>query len=133
VKEAIALAPDDGYSFFVLGQIKFRQDKFDEALDALGKAAKLEPLSAPIHNLLGLTLGQKGMRVPAETALRKAIQLDPNLGDAHNNLAVIYLTQQPPLTELARWHYQKALAAGNAINPFLEKAFEARKTTATGQ
>ena len=40
---------------------------------------------------------------------------------AHNNLAVIYISQQPPLAELARWHYQKALDAGQPRNPDLEK------------
>jgi len=37
------LAPEDAYSLGILGQIKFRQEKFEEALDALSKAAKLEP------------------------------------------------------------------------------------------
>ena len=66
----------------------------------------------------------------AETALRKAIQLDPNYAAAHNNLAVIYLSQQPPLVELARWHYQKALDAGQPRNPDLEKALDGAVTHA---
>ena len=40
---------------------------------------------------------------------------------------MIYIVQQPPLVELARWHYQKALAAGNPRNPALEKMLEAKK------
>jgi Tfp pilus assembly protein PilF len=60
--------------------------------------------------------------VQAETALRKAIQIDPNYAAAQNNLAVIYLSQKPPLVQLARWHYQKALDAGQPRNPDLEKA-----------
>ena len=73
----------------------------------------------------------KGLRAQAETALRKAIQLDPNYGAAHNNLAVIYLSQQPPLVELARWHYQKALDAGQPHNPDLEKMLDAKGAPAT--
>jgi Flp pilus assembly protein TadD len=133
IQQAVKIDPNDAYSLSVLGQVKFRQEKYDDALDALSKAAKLEPQNAQIQNLLGLTLSQKGLRGPAETALRKAIQIDPGFGDAHNNLAVVYLGQQPPLVELARWHYQKARAAGNAANPFLEKAFEAKKTVSSGQ
>jgi len=53
--------------------------------------------------------------------LRKAVQLDPNYGNAHNNLAVVYINQEPPMAELARWHYQKALEAGQPRNPDLEK------------
>jgi tetratricopeptide (TPR) repeat protein len=131
IQQAIKIDPDDAYSLSVLGQVKFRQEKYDEALEALARAAKLDAQNAEIQNLLGLTLSQKGLRGPAETALRKAIQINPGYGEAHNNLAVIYLSQQPPLVELARWHYQKARAAGNPANPFLEKAFEARKTAST--
>ena len=58
--------------------------------------------------------------------MRKAIQLDPNYGEAHNNLAVIYLSQQPPQLELARWHYQKALDRGQPHNPELEKMLDAK-------
>jgi len=66
-------------------------------------------------------LSHKGLRAQGETALRKAVQLNPNYAPAHNNLAVIYLAQDPPMPQLARWHYQKALAAGQPINPDLEK------------
>ena len=132
IKQAVAIDPEDPYSLSVLGQIKFQQEKYDEALDALSRAAKIDPQNAQVQNLLGLTLSQKGLRGPAESALRKAIQIDPGYGDAHNNLAVIYLGQQPPLVELARWHYQKARAAGNAPNPFLEKAFETKKAASGG-
>ena len=48
-----------------------------------------------------------------------------SFADAHINLAVVYITQQPPLAELARWHYQKALAAGHPANPDLEKLLNA--------
>jgi Flp pilus assembly protein TadD len=127
IKQALDVAPDDAYSLSILGYLRFRQEKFDEALDALSRAAKLNPQNAEIQNYLGVTLSHKGLRGPAETALRKAIQLEPNYGSAHNNLAVIYVTQQPPLVELARWHYQQALAAGHPRNPELEKMLEEKK------
>ncbi len=133
LKQATALAPDDPYSLFVLGRLRFRQKKYDEAIEALSRAAKLDPQDAQTENLLGLALSEKGLRGPAETALRKAIQLDPNYADAHNNLAVVYITQQPPLVELARWHYQKALAAGNPRNPSLEKMLDAKQAAESGK
>ena len=133
IKQAVALAPDDPYSLFVLGRVKFGQRKYDDAIDAFGRAAKLDPQDAQVENFLGLALSEKGLRGPAETALRKAIQIDPGCADAHNNLAVVYITQQPPLVELARWHYQKALAVGHPRNPELEKMLDATKPAATGQ
>jgi tetratricopeptide (TPR) repeat protein len=128
INQAVALAPNDAYSLSILGYLRYKQKKYDEALDALSRAAKIEPENAEIQNYLGLTLSQKGLRGPAETALRKAIQIDPSYGSAHNNLAVIYLSQQPPAVELARWHYQKALSSGHPRNPEFEKMFDARKS-----
>jgi len=119
---ALAQSPNDAYNLTVLGRIRFSEAKYDEALDALSRAAKLDPQNPDIENYLGVTLAQKGLRAQAETALRRAVLLDPNDGAAHNNLAVVYLTQQPPLVELARWHYQKALGTGQPRNPALEKA-----------
>jgi cytochrome c-type biogenesis protein CcmH/NrfG len=121
INAALKQSPDDAYNLSLLGYLKFRQEKYDAALDALGRAAKLDPQNPEIENYLGVTLGHKGLRAQAETALRRAIQLDPNYGAAHNNLAVIYINQEPPLVELARWHYQKALDAGQPRNPDLEK------------
>jgi Flp pilus assembly protein TadD len=122
LKAALALNPDDSYNLSRLGYLKFQQEKYDDALDALGRAAKLDPQNPEIQNYLGVALSHKGLRVQAETALRKAIQIDPNYAAAQNNLAVIYLSQKPPLLQLARWHYQKALDAGQPRNPDLEKA-----------
>ena len=92
-----------------------------EALDALSRAAKMDPDNAEIQNYLGLALSEKGMRGPAETALRRAVQLQPNYGGAHYNLAIVYSSQQPPAMELARFHYQKAITSGHAPNKELEQ------------
>jgi tetratricopeptide (TPR) repeat protein len=126
LQAALAKNPDDAYNLSALGYLKLRQEKYDEALDALGRAAKLDPQNAEIQNYLGVTLGHKGLRAQAETALRKAIQINPDYAPAHNNLAVIYISQTPPLAELARWHYQKAVDAGEPRNPDLEKMLAAK-------
>ncbi len=133
LKSALAVSPDDAYALSIQGYLKFRQAKYDEALSVLSRAAQLDPENAEIQNYLGLTLSEKGLRGPAETALRKAIQIQPAYGEAHNNLAVIYLTQQPPSIELARWHYQKALASGLSRNPDLEKMLAATKSATAQQ
>jgi Tfp pilus assembly protein PilF len=121
IQAALAQSPDDAYNLSTLGYLKFREEKYDDALDALSRAAKLDPQNPEIENYLGVTLSHKGLRAQAETALRQAIQINPNYAPAHNNLAVIYLSQEPPLPQLARWHYQKALDGGQPRNPDLEK------------
>lgn len=128
VHQALAVDASDAYSLSVLGRLKFQQKKYDEALDSLSRAAQIDPQNPEVQNYLGITLSDKGLRGPAETALRKAIEIDPNYASAHNNLAVVYATQNPPLLELARWHYQKALAVGGTRNPELEKLLEGPRT-----
>ena len=129
IRLALTSAPDDGDNLFVLGYLKLQQKKYDEALDPLSRAVQINPNRAEIQNCLGVTLSHQGLRGPAETAFRKAIQIDPADANAHNNLAVMYAEQTPPLVELARWHYQKALAAGQPKNPDLEKVLERKAVT----
>jgi tetratricopeptide (TPR) repeat protein len=133
LKSAMAINPNDSYTLSTYGYLEFREQKFDDALDALSHAAKLDPQNAQIENYLGVTLSHKGLRTQAETALRKAIELDPDYGAAHNNLAVIYLNENPPLMELARWHYQKALDDGQPRNPDLEKILADKGAPVTPQ
>ena len=121
IQAALVQAPNDAYNLSLLGYLKFQQEKYDDALDVLSRAARLDPQDPQIQNYLGVTFSHKGLRQQAETALRKALQIDPDYAAAHNNLAVIYISQEPPLPELARWHYEKALAAGQPSNPDLEK------------
>lgn len=121
IAAALAQSPNDPYNLSTLGYLKLRQEKYDDALNALSRAAQLDSNNPEIQNYLGLALSHLGQRKQAETALRKAIQINPNYAPAHNNLAVLYLSQTPPLAELARWHYQKALDAGQPRNPDLEK------------
>lgn len=120
-RSAIEVSPEDAFNYSTLGAVKLKQGKTDEAIDALSRAAKLDPQSAEIQSRLGVALSQKGLRAPAEAALRKALQLQPGYGRAHQNLAVIYASQDPPLLELALWHYQKAVAAGLPKDPEFEK------------
>jgi tetratricopeptide (TPR) repeat protein len=121
ITAAVAQSPKDAYNLATLGYLKFRQEKYDEALEVLSRAAELDPKNPEIQNYLGVTLSHKGQRLQAEAALRKAIQLNPLYAPAHNNLAVIYLTQKPSSPLLARWHYQKAIADGQPRNPDFEK------------
>jgi len=133
IQSALAIEPDNDYSLEVLGKLRFQQNRYDEALAAFSRAAKANPGNPELQNCIGITLSEKGLRGPAETALRRAVQLDPNYANAHVNLAFVYLLQKPPLVELARWHYQKALAAHSPRNAKLEKMLEPATTTSSTQ
>ena len=60
IKAALAQSPNDAYNLSTLGYLKFRQEKYDEALDALSRAAKLDPQNPEIQNYLGVTLEPQG-------------------------------------------------------------------------
>ncbi len=121
IKAALAQTPNDAYNLSTYGYLLFRQEKFQDALVPLSHASELDPENPEVQNYLGVTLSHLGQRAQGETALRKAIQLNPNYAPAHNNLAVMYLSQEPSYPRLARMHYQKALDAGQPHNPDLEK------------
>lgn len=127
VLKALALDADDAASLYLLGILRYRQEKLDAALDALNRSAKFNPTNAGTQNYLGCVLADKGLRSAAESALRKALQLDPDYADAHYNLALVYAGEQPPSPSLARWHYDRAVTLGHARNPDFEKTLPAAK------
>jgi Flp pilus assembly protein TadD len=121
LKKAIAIAPKDEFAHTTLGIVYYQQNKFDEALSELTKACAINPKSATAHNYLGITASQKGWQEAAEKEMLAAIADNPDYADAHFNLAVVYSTSHPPVKELARRHYEKALALGAAPDPTLDK------------
>ena len=125
--EALMADPKDTSSLSLLGTLKIREKKYDAALDALSRAAQLDPTNADIFQHLGVALAEKGLREPAESAFRRALQLAPDNPGAHHGLAAVYAGRHPPSLELARRHYQKALQAGGAKDPELEKVLDAHK------
>ncbi|MBA2435595.1 MAG: tetratricopeptide repeat protein [Chthoniobacterales bacterium] len=121
LKKAIAIAPKDEFTHTALGIVYYQQSKFDDALSELTKSLAINPKSATAHNYLGITASQKGWQEAAEKEMLAAIEVNPEYADAHFNLAVVYSTSQPPAKELARRHYEKALALGAAPDPTLDK------------
>ena len=115
-------------ALYTLGILKFRQEKYDEALDALSISAKIIPDKPMTQYFLGKAFIQKGNRAQAEKALRRAVQLRPGWGEAHFSLAMVYASQNPPFKELAQWHYQKALTGGYPRDLDFEKMVEEKKT-----
>ena len=80
-----------------------------------------------------LALNHEGRLAEAEQALLKAVELEPNYAAAHNNLAVVYLTEQPPKAELARSHYQKAIDNGQPHNADMEKLLASKGAPVAAQ
>lgn len=85
----------------------------------------------PTPAWLSLALGSAQFRVSdmaaAEASFKKALEVKPDLGEAHNNLAVVYLlTGRVPEAEA---EIQAAEKSGFKVNPQLKKDVAARKGT----
>lgn len=72
-----------------------RDHKLDDAKRQLESALKANPKSASAHDMMGVLLQQEGSPInlaKAEGYFKKALSLDPNFDQAHNNYGV-YLSQ----------------------------------------
>ncbi len=86
-------------------------------------------IDATVPPFVLLSLGSAYFRsnrmLDAEREYRAAIDGDPRLGEAHNNLAVVYL--ESGKYEDAHKSLQAAKKAGFRVNPELEKAIKERR------
>jgi len=124
LQQAVKLSPTDAFSYSNLGIVYYQLNQYENAIDALNSAKALDPNDAKTRNYLGCACSQKGWQEVAEKEFRKAIELDPTFADAHFNLALVYATEKPPLIELARQEYKKALDLGIAKDDRLEKLLQ---------
>ena len=85
------LDPRDSKPFFHLGDIYIEQQVFDRAIICLGKAIEIQPEhNAIVHNRLGACYVENNMPSQAEQELRRALELNPKIPNAHFNLALIH-------------------------------------------
>jgi len=111
---------DNGAAWLLMGMNALEEKLDEEAVASLIQATLHDPGNPRAHNYLGIAAGHRGWNDVSEKELRKAVELDPAYADANFNLAVFYLGRTPPLAELARRHYQRALDLGIRRDPAVE-------------
>lgn len=112
LKDAVRKRIETAPAWLTLGILYMDQGRLDESLAALTQAVLYDSKNPRARNYLGVVIGRKGWIHGAQSELRTAVELDPNYSDAHFNLASFYLETRPPMVELARRHYFRALALG---------------------
>lgn len=90
-RKAVALDPELGDAYAVLGITLAATGQFDEARRQCEKAIRLRPTNAEIRWYLGRILDQQGAFEEAADSLRKAIDLTPRDGRLHKALAMTHL------------------------------------------
>ena len=94
-------APQDAANLQLLGQCYFLEGHFNKATDALEKAAALAPDDSKIQHWLGRAWGRRAetsfalnaisYATKARESFERAVQLDPENGEAINDLFDFYL------------------------------------------
>ena len=96
--KALELKPDDAAYFNNYALALAKAKKFDEAQNALDKAATLDPPNAGRYYYnLGALLTNNGQGEAAGEAFKKAVEADPNYADAHYQYGV-YLVSKAQIT-----------------------------------
>jgi tetratricopeptide (TPR) repeat protein len=93
--EVLAKDPNNALANRGLGYLYIRDEKFDGAAAAFQKALAADPNDAQLHYLVAYLMSRKAMKegrppdnvLAMRRELEAALQLDPNLADAHNLLA----------------------------------------------
>jgi tetratricopeptide (TPR) repeat protein len=78
---------------FQNGLIALKENRLEDALEALTKAEHEHPGDARVHNFRGLVLARLGQTTEATAEYEEAIRLDPQMEDAYRNLGFLEWTQ----------------------------------------
>ena len=119
-RKALSYDWQNSQAWLLLGMNSLEAGKDDEAIADLMQATLRDDANPRAHNYLGIAAGRKGWSEVSEKELRRAVELDPDYADANFNLAVFYLGRTPPLIEMVRRHYQRALDLGCPHDAALE-------------
>ena len=91
LREVLAVHPEMHEIAYSLGLLMAEMNQYDEAVEYLGKASKGMPERARVHYNLGLLLQRLKRYDEAETALQRALALDPDNMDYLHGVADSYL------------------------------------------
>ncbi|HIK09269.1 MAG TPA: tetratricopeptide repeat protein [Oscillatoriaceae cyanobacterium M33_DOE_052] len=85
-EEILKLAPEASDAWRSLGMVYYRQERWEDALEALEQAIRLDPTHAQGHYGLGLVWAQMGYWATAVDCYREALRLAPDDLDIYYSL-----------------------------------------------
>ena len=130
LKKCLSLDANNEAAHFTLGISCFKQNRHREAITSFESSLAVNKQNARAHHYLGISSTKLGLLDRAEREFKTALAIDPAYGDAHFNLAVLYVTLDPPRWDDARAQYQDALKKGVKPDPDLEKLLAPKTASA---
>lgn len=91
-RKILLAEPNNADARHLLGMALFREEKFDQAIEAIQRAIELAPNRAIFHRNLGAVLAGAGRHTEAVATLEAALRITPNSPEACNNLAIVLET-----------------------------------------
>jgi len=92
IDATVDLAPDEAEAWYLRAKVHFRQSQYALAIADLKRALERDPKHYRALDDLGLVLDTLGTKKEALEAYRKALEINPFLGDAHQ--AVEFLSRE---------------------------------------
>ncbi len=121
LKESLQCQLENPTAWLLFGMNQLEEHQNEKAFASLVQAVLYDTKNARAQNYLGIAAQRNHWNDISGSSLRKAVELDPNYADAQFNLAVYYLQLTPPLIEVARRHYQRALDLGTPHDPKIDE------------
>lgn len=121
LQRGISLPDPDAEMNLLMALVYCRNKEFYKAYQLLLIALNEQPDNALARLAMGVAQAGLNQLDQARVETQKAIQMDPNLGAAHYNLARITFKLKPASPGLAGEYYRNALRHGAAPDPELAK------------
>jgi len=93
-QRALAIDPQDTRVLALLANLAFEQQDYATALHYLERWVAADPSDLSAHHLMGISLARRGDLPGAESAYRKALDIDVSHVDSRVNLAGVLLEQE---------------------------------------
>jgi tetratricopeptide (TPR) repeat protein len=127
LQKALAYDADNANASYAMAVTYFKQERWKDSMTFFEKSLDKSPQNASARHYLGIIATKLSLMERAEREFKTALAIDPNHGEAHFNLAVLYATWDPPQWDKARESYAAALKKGVKPDQSLERLLEGGK------
>ena len=127
LQKALAYEADNANASYAMAVTYFKQERWKDSMTFFEKSLDKSPQNASARHYLGIIATKLSLMERAEREFKTALAIDPNHGEAHFNLAVLYATWDPPQWDKARESYAAALKKGVKPDQSLERLLEGGK------